>query len=430
MPVSWETMYAERTCSMKGSGIREFFKLTEQPEVMSFAGGFPSAECFPQEAIGQALQALAMQQGASSLQYGPTEGNWQLRSMLADKMSKEGIYAAADNILITNGSQQGLDLIGKVLLNPGDYAVVEEPGYVGGLGAINNYQGSIIPIPIDEEGLSVEMLAAKLQQMEGEGGRVKLAYVVPNFQNPTGVTMSLERRRRLLELACRYDFLIIEDNPYGELCYEGEQLPSIKSMDSEGRVIYLGSFSKVFIPGIRVAWIVADDMLMEKLITAKQSTDLCSNTLGQHLVLSFSVGGCLGEHVSRINSYYRYKRDLMLAAMEEHFPPVVKWTRPRGGFFVWVTFPDGFSAKCLLLKALEEKKVAYVDGSCFYVNGNGKNTARFSFSEASPEKIREGIARLGQLLHKEMATVPDTGTVLLSGAGQRVAGHGAGSPVR
>lgn len=402
MPMSWEMLYAERTSCMKGSGIREFFKLTERPDVISFAGGFPSPDCFPQERIAHVLSELVLQEGTSVLQYGPTEGNHRLRLYLAQKMTREGAITSEENILITNGSQQGLDLISKILLNPHDLVIAEEPGYVGGLGAINNYQGNIIPVSIDEQGLCTHVLEQKLKQFSHEGKKVKLVYVVPNFQNPTGVTMSLERRKHLLQLADRFDFIIIEDNPYGELRYRGEFIPSIKSLDTEGRVIYLGSFSKTFIPGIRVGWIAADRHLVEKLIAAKQATDLCSNTMGQRLVLHFCETGYIDNHVQELVSYYNPKRDLMLSSMEQHFPAGISWTVPDGGFFIWVTFPTNMSSREVLLKCLEQQKVAFVDGGGFFTNGTGKNTARFSFSEASTEEIEEGVYRLGQVLQQVM----------------------------
>ncbi len=403
MPMSWEMLYADRTNCMKNSGIREFFKLTERPDVISFAGGFPSPDCFPQDLIARALSELVMNEGPSVLQYGPTEGNQRLRLYLAQKMTREGTISSEENILITNGSQQGLDLISKVLLNPHDLVIAEEPGYVGGLGAMNNYQGSIVPISIDEEGLCTHLLEKKLKRFKREGKRVKLVYVVPNFQNPTGVTLSLERRHHLLQLASRFNFIIVEDNPYGELRFQGDFLPSIKSLDTEGRVIYLGSFSKTFIPGIRVGWIAADSFLIDKLIAAKQATDLCSNTLGQRLALFFSENAYIDHHVESLVSYYHPKRDLMLQAMEQHFPAGINWTVPQGGFFIWVTFPTSMSAREVLLQSLERQKVAFVDGAGFFTNGTGHNTARFSFSEATTAEIEQGIARLGELLTEEMS---------------------------
>jgi len=403
MPMSWEMLYADRTNCMKNSGIREFFKLTERPDVISFAGGFPSPDCFPQDLIARALSELVMNEGTSVLQYGPTEGNQRLRLYLAQKMTREGTISSEENILITNGSQQGLDLISKVLLNPHDLVIAEEPGYVGGLGAMNNYQGNIVPVSIDEEGLCTHLLEKKLKRFKREGKQVKLVYVVPNFQNPTGVTLSLERRHHLLQLASRFNFIIVEDNPYGELRFQGDFLPSIKSLDTEGRVIYLGSFSKTFIPGIRVGWIAADPFLIDKMIAAKQATDLCSNTLGQRLALYFSENEYIDHHVESLVSYYHPKRDLMLQAMEQHFPAGINWTVPQGGFFIWVTFPTRMSSREVLLQSLERQKVAFVDGAGFFTNGTGHNTARFSFSEATTAEIEQGIARLGQLLKDEMS---------------------------
>ncbi len=409
MPMSWEMLYADRTRCMKNSEIREFFKLTERPEVISFAGGFPSPDCFPQDLIAQALSELVINEGTSVLQYGPTEGNQRLRHYLAQKMTREGVFTAEGNILVTNGSQQGLDLISKVLLNPHDLVIAEEPGYVGGLGALNNYQGNIVPVSIDEEGLCTHFLEQKLKRLKQDNKKVKLVYVVPNFQNPTGVTMSLPRRKHLLELARRFNFIIVEDNPYGELRYRGDFVPSIKSMDTEGRVIYLGSFSKTFIPGIRVGWVVADDLLIEKLIAAKQSTDLCSNTMGQRLALYFSENEYIDHHVQELVSYYNPKRDLMLHSMEKHFPAGINWTVPDGGFFIWVTFPTHMFSREILIKSLQRQNVAFVDGAGFFTNGTGKNTARFSFSEASSIEIEEGISRLGKVLKEEMGCKTEVG---------------------
>lgn len=398
----FEQMYAERAKQMKTSEIREFFKLTEQPDVMSFAGGFPSAEFFPMEKIAEVLQELIAKEGRAALQYGPTEGNQELRKYLAAKMTSEGIPSAADNLLITNGSQQGMDLLAKVFINPGDLVIVEEPGYVGGLGAIHNYQGDRVAIPLDGEGIRTDLLELKILELQLEGRTPKFAYLVPNFQNPTGISLSLERRIKMLELAREYNFIILEDNPYGEIRFEGEPIRSIKSMDTEGRVVYLGSFSKTFIPGIRVGWIVAEEALIQKIACAKQATDLCSSTLGQRMACRFAESGYLEEHVSALISRYKAKRDLMLSCFERHFPRGVTWTRPEGGFFIWLTLPEGMSSRQLLLKAAE-RKVAFVDGAGFFVNNNGKNTARFAFSEACPEKIRRGTEILGELLYQEMA---------------------------
>ncbi len=405
MSVVWEKYFSERARMMKTSEIRKFFKLTERQDIISFAGGFPGADFFPTDSISIYLQKILKEQATISLQYGPTEGQKDLRSYLANKMTREGIASATENnILITSGSQQGLDLLSRVLLDPGDIAIVEEPGYIGGLGAINNYQGSYLPIPLDDKGMRTDILEKKLAVLDRQGKRVKFAYLVPNFQNPTGVTLSLLRREKILQLAERYDFLIVEDNPYGELRYEGYPFSAIKSMDRGGRVIYLGSFSKTFIPGIRTGWLMAEECFVEKLITAKQATDLCSNSLSQQLVYTCCINGFIDNHVQSLVDKYRAKRDMMLSCMEKYFPAEISWTYPRGGFFVWVTLPKTISAENILLKALD-RKVAFVNGVGFYTNGKGKNTARFSFSEASLGEISTGIERLGSIFHEEILAV-------------------------
>ncbi|NLC12204.1 MAG: PLP-dependent aminotransferase family protein [Firmicutes bacterium] len=403
MQVDWEKILAARAKTIVGFQIRSFFHLTEKPEVISFAGGFPADSGFPTAEIKEALACLLETEGKEALQYGPTEGIFELRQFIARKMAGEGISAPVESIMITNGSQQGLDLVFRLLLDPHDYILVEEPGYIGGLGAIQNYQGTRVGIPLGKEGLDLDYLEKKLKLMKMKGRKPKCIYTIPNFQNPTGAVLPLEGRRRLLELASEYDFLIVEDNPYGEICFEGEKLPSIKSLDKEGRVIYLGSFSKIFVPGIRVGWVLAPAPFMNKLILAKQATDLCSNSLGQRLLCQVLRSGFLAGHVEKLVKHYRLKRDIILESMERYFPPQVQFTRPRGGFFTWVSFPSSLypPAGEILLKALE-RKVAFVHGDGFYSTA-GKipsYEARFSFSQPAPEQLEEGIKRLGQLLYE------------------------------
>ncbi|MGI6557500.1 MAG: PLP-dependent aminotransferase family protein [Limnochordia bacterium] len=293
MAVNWENLWSERARGIVASDIRDAFKLTEKEDVISFAGGFPSPEAFPRGDLGQLGKDIIEEEGDVSLQYGPTEGYTELRSLIAKQMREQGIEATADNILITSGSQQGLDLVSRVLLDPGDLVIVEQPGYIGGLGAINNYQGEKVGIPLDHEGLRVDVLAERLIRWQRQGRRPKMIYVVPNFQNPAGVTLSLERRRLLVSLAEEYGFVILEDNPYGELRFDVSPEPHMRSLDEGGNVIYFGSFSKVFVPGMRVGWITADCALIRKLAVAKQSADLCSNSFGQKLSLSLAEGGGL-----------------------------------------------------------------------------------------------------------------------------------------
>ena len=401
MAVNWENLWSERARGIVASDIRDAFKLTEKEDVISFAGGFPSPEAFPRGELGQLGKDIIEDEGDVSLQYGPTEGYTELRSLIAKQMREQGIEATADNILITSGSQQGLDLVSRVLLDPGDLVIVEQPGYIGGLGAVNNYQGEKVGIPLDHEGLRVDVLAERLIRWQRQGRHPKMIYVVPNFQNPAGVTLSLERRRLLVSLAKEYGFVILEDNPYGELRFDVSPQPHMRSLDEGGNVIYFGSFSKVFVPGMRVGWITADCALVRKLAVAKQSADLCSNSFGQKLVYRWLKAGGYQEHLDELRSLYRARRDAMLAAIRKHFPKGVEYTVPQGGFFIWVKLPEGMDAKAMLPHAVDAG-VGYVPGEGFHVDGTGKNTLRLAYSQASIADIETGIRRLGRVLEEEI----------------------------
>ncbi|HHV93763.1 MAG TPA: PLP-dependent aminotransferase family protein [Firmicutes bacterium] len=396
-----ERFYAQRVKDMRGSDIRDAFKLTEEPGIISFAGGFPAQEAFPIDLFQEIFQRL-FQEDYAGLQYGPTEGLEALRRELAAQLTAEGAPCSAESIIITNGSQQALDLICKVLLDPGDYVLVEQPSYVGALNAIGNYQGKKIGIPIDECGLRLDVMANRLKEMASRGQHPKFIYTIPNFQNPTGVTLSLERRRGLLELAKQYDFLIIEDNPYGELSFGQEPVPHIKTMDNEGRVIYLGSFSKILSPGVRVGWLAAHEALVRKITVAKQGTDLCSTTLGMKIVLEALHSGKLRAHIESLRIMYRRRRDLMLRALSAYMPEGVTWTRPEGGFFIWLTLPSYIDTKAMLPFAITEQKVAYVSGTGFHVDGTGQNTIRLAFSQAAEGDIEEGIRRLSRVIRERI----------------------------
>lgn len=406
MNINWTDFFAGRARELTGSQIRNYFRLTERPEVISFAGGFPDSDLFPREDIARTLSELVEEECRYSLQYAPTEGNYELRAYLACKMRKEGIGCEAEDVIVLDGTQQGLDLLCRVLVNPGDPVLVEEPAYIGGMGAIKSYGGIPVGIPIGEDGICPAEMEKVLGELAASGKSPRLFYTVPNFQNPTGFTTSLHKRIRIMELASRYNFIIVEDNPYGELCYEGEAPPSFKSLDREGRVAYLGSFSKTFIPGIRVGWLVGAGPLLEKVVLAKQTADLCSGSLGQRLVYRLSVDGYVDEHVSRLKVLYREKRDTMLYCMEKSFPPDVAFTRCKGGFFVWVTFPSYFPTASELLNHALERKVAFVHGEGFFSNGGGTHTGRFSFSQPSAGDIQKGIDRLGKLFYEIQVKVP------------------------
>ena len=396
-----ERYYAQRVGDMRGSDIRDAFKLTEDAEVISFAGGFPAPEAFPVPLIERLLQGM-FRHDYSGLQYGPTEGLEELRQEVALMMEADGVASDVENILITNGSQQALDLICKVFLDPGDFVLVEQPGYIGGLNAIGNYQGQKVGTPLDDDGLRIDVMANKLKEMASKGQHPKFIYTVTNFQNPTGVTLSVERRRGLLNLAREYDFLILEDNPYGNISFGQEPLPHIKAMDEEGRVIYLGSFSKILVPGARVGWVAASQSLIRQLTIAKQGTDLCSSSLGMKLVLDSILSGELDAHIESLRVLYRRRRDTMLEALSKYMPPEVHWTRPQGGFFVWLRLPSYIDTKTLLPFAVAEEKVAYVSGKGFHVDGTGHNTIRLAYSQASETDIEKGIHRLAKVIRRRI----------------------------
>ncbi len=405
MPPVWNQLMAARAANMKASAIRDTFKLTERSDIISFGGGFPSVEAFPRDLVAEISAELAMDPSGAALQYGPTEGFYGLREAIAENMRRQGIDVRAENVLVTGGSQQALDLLGKVFLNRHDPIIVEKPTYIGGLSAMTNYLADPISVTLDNDGIRTDELEAVLEQRRREGLPMpKLCYIIPNFHNPTGVTLSRERRARIVELAEEYDFIVIEDNPYGELRFEGSGQPHIKTFDAYGRVFYLGSYSKVFLPGIRVGWIVGDETVIQKLAIAKQGTDLCGGSFGQQLVLEFHRRNLLEPLLVELKNLYRRKRDLMLAALGEHFPEEVEWTYPEGGFFIWVTLPPYMDAQAMLLDAMEEERVAYVGGGAFFADGTGKNTIRLAYSQASDEQIVEGIRRLGRFLKSRIKT--------------------------
>jgi 2-aminoadipate transaminase len=405
METSWDHRYAQRTQRMGSSAIRELLKLTEKPDIISFGGGLPAPDVFPVEDFMAACQRVLSQFGPQALQYSTTEGYLPLREMIARHTARYGIHITPDNILITSGSQQALDLIGKVFINPGDRILVEEPTYLGALQAWNAYGAEYVTIPMDDNG----MITDRLEEILRTGP--KFIYVLPNFQNPTGVTLSVERRQRLVEVADRYGIPIIEDDPYGQLRYEGRHLPSVVALDNQfrengdapyrGNVIYLSTFSKTLAPGLRLAWVVAPQEVTRKLVQAKQGADLHTASFNQMVAYEVSRGGFLDRHVWMIRRVYGERRDLMLEAMEEYFPPAAQWTHPHGGLFLWATLPEGLLSTEVLQAALTQK-VAFVPGGPFYACGGGERTMRINFSNATPEKIRLGIERLGNVIKEQM----------------------------
>jgi 2-aminoadipate transaminase len=410
MATPWNDRYALRMEGMGSSVIRELLKLTEQPDVISFAGGLPAPEMFPVEEFRQASDKVLREFGARALQYGPTEGYLPLRSLIVEQMSRYGIHAREDNVLLTSGSQQALDVIGRMLINPGDKILTERPTYLGALQAWASYQARYVTVPIDQDGMRTELLE------EGLRSGPKFMYILPNFQNPGGVTLSLERRMKLIQMAEDYGVPIVEDDPYGKLRYSGDHLPPLVVLDCqnlesrahdghgyfEGNVIYTSTFSKTLAPGLRLGWIVAPVEVIKRCVQCKQGMDLHTSTLIQMVTYEVAKDGFLEQHVRRIRQVYAHRRDVMLAAMARYFPEEVQWTRPDGGLFLWAWMPEEMDAADVLKMAVDTQRVAFVPGRAFYPDGSGRNTMRLNFSNATPEMIEEGIRRLGMVLKGQL----------------------------
>lgn len=387
--------YAKRMDNIKASEIRELLKLTQMPEVISFAGGMPAPELFPVEAFKKASKEVLNENGEIALQYGPTEGYEPLKKKIVERMTKVYVDATSDQILITSGSQQGLDFVAKVFIDPGDLIICESPTYLGAINAFKAYEPEFVEIETDDDGMVMEDLEEALRT----NNNVRFIYVIPDFQNPSGKTWSIERRKKLIELANKYNIIIVEDNPYGELLFEGEIRPAIKHYDTEGRVIFLGTFSKILCPGIRLGWAVAEEEVLSKLIMVKQGADLQSSTVSQMQIDRFLEIYDIEEHIEKIKVLYKNRRDLMLKTMEEEFPEEVQYTYPKGGLFTWVILPEHISARDLATKALE-KNVAFVPGGSFFPNEARENTFRMNYSNMDDDRIVEGVKRLGEVIKK------------------------------
>jgi 2-aminoadipate transaminase len=395
--VDWEKRLAERTKRMKSSIIRELLKLTIQPDIISFGGGMPAPELFPVREFEEACRYILTHEGQVALQYSPTEGYRPLKEWLAETMSKYSIWIEPENILMINGSQQGLDLIGKLFIDPDAYVITSAPTYLGALQAWDAYEARYRTVSLDDQGMCVEELKTVLNRDK----RTCFVYVLPNFHNPAGTTLPLERRERLAEIARQYDLVIIEDDPYGELRYEGEDITPIFRLAPE-RTIYVSTFSKTLAPGIRLAWIVAPKPIVARLVQAKQGTDLHTGTFVQMVANDICQRGIIRQHVKRLRAVYRQRRDTMLEALEEHWPEGTSWTHPEGGLFLWARVPERINTRDFLEKAVTAK-VAYVPGFAFYPEEGGEHTMRLNFSNANEEMINEGIYRLGAALKEELA---------------------------
>ncbi|HEY47880.1 MAG: hypothetical protein AMJ88_04735 [Anaerolineae bacterium SM23_ 63] len=396
--IGWDARLAKRTQGMKSSVIRDLLKVTMQPDMISFAGGLPAPDFFPLREFEEACQYVLQHEGHVALQYGPSEGYAPLKQFLAEKMSKYGILVELENILITNGSQQGLDLIGKIFVDPDACVICSRPTYLGALQAWDAYQAQYCTVPLDDEGMCVDELPAILDVDH----RHRFIYVLPNFHNPAGTTLPLERRKRLVEIARQYDLVIIEDDPYGELRYEGEDVTPIFRLAPE-RTLYLSTFSKTLAPGIRLAWIVAPKPIIAKLVRAKQAADLHTGTFVQMVANDICQRGFLRQHVKRLCEVYHQRRDAMLDALAEHMPEEVSWTRPQGGLFLWARTSDRIKTRDFLEKATAAK-VAYVPGFAFYPGESGGfHSMRLNFSYCKEDVINEGIYRLAVAMKEELA---------------------------
>ena len=391
--------YADRIKRMKASEIREMLALVQKPGMISFGGGMPSPDSFPVNEIKKIVLKVLREHGSSSLQYGSTEGLRPLRKEIVRKNRKRGIKCDIDNVVVTSGSQQVLDLTAKIFLNPRDYVFVELPTYMGAIVAFNCYQPKYIPIHMDNEGMITNELEDKLKGIRR--CKMDFVYTVPTFQNPSGVTMSLNRRKHLLEIAEEHDLYILEDDAYSDLRYSGKSVKPIKSMDKNNRVIYTHTFSKTLAPGLRLGYAIADKERTRKISIAKQSADLCTNVFAQHIALEYIKNGMMEKQLKKIKRMYKKKMGIMLNSIEKYFPSGCEWTKPEGGMFIWVTVPSKIDTRDLFVEAVKEK-VAFVHGSVFRVDGKGHNTMRLNFTNTDDKKIEVGIKRLGKLLSKKL----------------------------
>lgn len=390
--------FAKRMEGMQASEIRELLKLTAKPDIISFAGGLPAPELFPVEEIAKVSHDLVLKEGRQLLQYATTEGRPSLRAKIAKRMAdKYHTVVDPDDILITTGSQQCLDFAGKLFLDPGDVVLCESPSYLGALNAFNAYQPKFVEVPTDNGGLIPEELDKILETTPN----CKFIYVIPDFQNPTGRTWSMERRKAFMEVVNKHNLPVLEDNPYGELRYEGEILPSLKSLDTKGLVMFLGTFSKIFCPGLRLGWVAAEHELLTQFVKIKQSADLHTSNFDQGVADAYMETYDLDEHVKEIVALYKHRRDLILESMEKYFPAGTEWTHPEGGLFLWLTFPEGVSARKVFTKCIE-MKVAGVIGDAFYPNQKTDRSMRINFSNMPDDRIVEGIERMAKAIKECM----------------------------
>jgi 2-aminoadipate transaminase len=404
MVVNIERLFSKKAKMLKASEIRELLKVTQIPDMISFGGGLPNPSAFPVDIIHKNIDKIFEGDIKNALQYGSTEGYIPLRGVLADRMKKNNnINCTLHDILMTTGAQQALFLSALCFLDPGDTYLSSVPTYLGAIQAFGAFEANCESIPMTDVDIDIDSLRRNLKRLHRTGINPKFLYTVSNFQNPSGETVSLSNRKELLDIASEYDFLIIEDDPYGELIFEGKFIPPIKSFDKKGRVIYVSTFSKILAPGFRLGWVIASKQILDKLVLAKQAADLCTNVFSQYVAYEYIKGGYLDKQVVEIKKLYKKKRDLMLDALKKYFPKGSKWTIPNGGMFIWITLPEGINTSIMLQKAIAEK-VAYVSGDAFYPDGGNYNSMRLNFSFSEDEVIKSGIRRLSEVIKDELRT--------------------------
>jgi len=409
----YAALFAERTKVMRSSAMRDLMALTERDDVISLAGGLPDTTTFPPDSYAALMRTVAGESCARALQYGPTGGFALVKTCIAEVMRAEGMVIDPDELLVTTGGQQVIDLVCKTLLDPGDVVIAEAPTYPGAIPTFCAYQADVVQITMDRDGMRVDELAQTLDELERTGRRPKFIYTVPNFHNPAGVTMSLQRRRELVRIAAERELLVLEDNPYGLLRYEGEPLPTLYSLDDEF-VIYASTFSKILSPGVRLGWTAAPAPILQKMQIGKQSADLCSSSISQYFVGAYFAAGPWEHYVRSLLEIYRRRRDVMLDSLAEHFPREATWTHPEGGLFIWASMPGYIDTTDLLARALREQ-VAFVPGRAAYVDGRGGSAMRLNFSGVGEDEIREGIRRIGEVVREQVAMYG-----ALTGAGPRI----------
>src|SRR4051812_39123116 len=394
-------LFASRTRGMKSSAMRDLMAVIARPEVISLAGGLPDTGAFPKDTLNAVMARIARESAAEALQYGPTDGIAGAKDCIVEVMAAEGIPSDPEDMIVTAGGQQVIDLVARALVDPGDVVIAEAPTYPGAVPVFSSYQADVVQIEMDSDGMRIDLLEEALERLEREGRRPKFIYTIPTFQNPAGVTMSLPRRRRLVEVAHERELLVLEDSPYGLLRYEGLPQPTLRELDGGIYVMYLGTFSKILSPGIRLGWVLAPPPVLEKINLGKQAADLCSSTLSQLMVAAYFEQANWRDYIESVGETYRARRDTMLDALAEHFPPQAEWTHPSGGLFIWATLPDFIDTTDLLARALREN-VAFVPGAAAFMDGRGHNSMRLNFSAVGEDDIREGVRRIGKIVSEQV----------------------------